>query len=372
MKAITLQEDLAKGLVMVSRVVASRGQLPVLANILVEGTKEGVNLVATNLELGMRVAVGGRVEEEGAITVPARQLVEFVAAMETGNVKLGTEAEKMSVVGSGSRGMFAGIAASEFPTLPRPGETKSGKVKIDKKTILEIAAQVAYAAAGDESRPVLTGVKFSVAGEQLTVVATDGFRLSRKAISSGKGGEQFKDGLILPARTILELARVAGEAEGNGEIEMEVVKANNQVVFSLGRIELVSRVLEGNFPDTEKIIPREFKTSMVADRGEWTRLLRAAGIFARDNSNIVRFKVADAVFKMSASAAQVGENESEMEAEVEGEGGEIAFNYKYVLDFLGSVEGERVCFKMNDNLSPGVFGVEKDESLTVLVMPVRV
>jgi len=238
-------------------------------------------------------------------------------------------------------------------------------IKIKKELLLEIASQVAYAAAADESRPVLTGVKFWVVGSELMVVATDGFRLSRKQIPNLKS--QIPN-VILPARTILELARVAEEEE----IIMETVKENNQVIFSCGDVQLVSRVLEGNFPDVDKIIPQSFKTEAIIDREKLAAALRVAGIFARENSNIVKFMVHGSQFIVKAQAAQTGENESEIEIEKEGEDGEIAFNYKFVQDFLGSVREERIRLKINDNLSPGVWMGEKDKSLIHLIMPVRV
>ncbi|KKU79706.1 MAG: polymerase III subunit beta protein [Candidatus Amesbacteria bacterium GW2011_GWA2_47_70] len=172
----------------------------------------------------------------------------------------------------------------------------------------------------------------------------------------------------MPARTILELARVAEEEE----IIMETVKENNQVIFSCGDVQLVSRVLEGNFPDVDKIIPQSFKTEAIIDREKLAAALRVAGIFARENSNIVKFMVHGSQFIVKAQAAQTGENESEIEIEKEGEDGEIAFNYKFVQDFLGSVREERIRLKINDNLSPGVWMGEKDKSLIHLIMPVRV
>ena len=153
---------------------------------------------------------------------------------------------------------------------------------------------------------------------------------------------------------------------------MEMVKENNQVIFASGDVQLVSRVLEGNFPDVDKIIPQSFKTEVTVDREELAGAMRVAGIFARENSNIVRFKIRDLRFTILASAAQTGENESEIEIEKDGDDGEIAFNYKFVQDFLGSVTEERIKLKINDSLSPGVWMGEKDKSLIHLIMPVRV
>ncbi|HBC72407.1 MAG: polymerase III subunit beta protein [Candidatus Amesbacteria bacterium GW2011_GWB1_47_19] len=375
MKAIILQENLSKSLGLVGRVVSSRGQMPVLGNVLIEATKVGLVLSATNLEMGLRVEAGGKVTEEGGITVPAKNLAEYAGSLESGNVELTGEGEKLKVKGGKSEATFAGIAATEFPVIPRLNEktAKSDRYKISRKIVLEIAQQVAFAAAGDESRPVLTGIKLMKTETGLTAVATDGFRLSRKRIDkAGLGGGGIGEaGLILPARTILELARLASESKG-GEIIMEKAEENNQVIFGCDGIQLVSRILEGNFPDVEKIIPVEKKTSLTADRENLLRAVRSASIFARDNSNIIRFKMDASGFKITASAQQTGESEIELEAEKEGEDVEIAFNYRYVIDFLGSTDIERVRLVLNGNLAPGVWSWEGDESLIHLIMPVRV
>ena len=380
MRAILLKDDLTKGLGIVSRVVARRGQLPVLANVLIFAAKSGLRLAATNLEIGLQVEVGGKVEEEGAITVPGRNFAEFVGSLGEGNIKLETEGEKLKIGmigGEKSAATFAGIAASEFPSFaPSTGSTShttsplratggQAPIKIKKELLLETASQVAYAAAVDESRPVLTGVRIQKSGDSLVFVATDGFRLSRKLIQGSRFSVQ--DSIILPARTILELARVV-ESE---EIIMEAVKENNQVIFSCGDVQLVSRVLEGNYPDVDKIIPKDFKTELVIDREDLGRAIRTAGIFARENSNIIRFKIAGSRINIYASGGQMGESENEIEMEKGGEDVEIAFNYKFVLDFLGSISEERVKLRVNDGLSPGVFAGEKDKSLIHLIMPVR-
>ncbi len=365
MHATVLQQDLNKALGITGRVVVTRGQLPVLANILIEASKEGLTLAATNLEIGMRVDVGGKVIEPGAITIPGRNLAELVGSLSGESLDLQTDGEKLKIKSGKSAGVLVGIAASEFPAFAK-ATAGEPPVKIKRGLLLEIASQVAFAAAVDESRPVLTGVRFSVQNSILTVVATDGFRLSRKQIPNPKS--QIPN-VILPARTILELARVVGESE---EVTMENVKENNQTIFNCDGVQLVSRVLEGNFPEVDKIIPQSFKTELVVDREELKSALRVAGIFARENSNIVRFKIQGSRFNITASAAQTGENESEIEIEKEGEDGEIAFNYKFVQDFLESVTEERIRLKINDSLSPGVWTGEKDKSLIHLIMPVRV
>lgn len=367
MKATLLRTNLNQGLSTVGRVVATRGQLPVLANVLVEASKQGVVLSATNLEIGLRMQVGGKVTEEGAITIPAKNLGEFVNATDAESVELVVEGDKLKIKAGKSGAVFTGISASEFPSFAKASDGQALKIK--KDVVWEIAREIAYAAAVDESRPVLTGIRFQVLGDSLIVVATDGFRLSRKVITDSKF--KIAEPIILPARTIQELARVVGESN-DGEVEMVTISENNQVIFVCDGVEIVSRILEGNFPDVDKIIPNQFKTEVTIDKGELERSLRQAAIFARENSNIVRFQVLGSRFIVKSQAQQLGENESEIEIEKEGEDGEIAFNYRFVLDFLASVVGERIVLKINDSLSPGVWMEEKNKNLIHLIMPVRV
>jgi DNA polymerase III subunit beta len=373
MKATILQGDLNKWLNVVGRVVPNRGQLPVLSNVLIEAGKEGVVLSATNLEIGLRVVAGGKVLKEGAITVPAKNFSEFVGSLPAGNVELESEGEKLKVGGGKLNATFAGIAAAEFPVISKPDETE-GKKKgfaMKKNTLEEVATQVAYAAAGDESRPVLTGVMFEISGKKLKVTATDGFRLSRKTITTEAEIKGLEKGLILPARTIMEISRVVAEGKKE-DVEVEIAGDSNQVIMGYEGIYLASRVLEGNFPDVEKIIPADGKTEIAVDKEDLVRAVKAVGIFARDSANVIKFKIEGETLVVEASSSQTGESRVEVEMEKKGEDGQIAFNYRYVQDFLNSVGGERVTFKMNDSLAPGVFGLEKDDSLIHLIMPVRV
>jgi DNA polymerase III subunit beta len=366
MQVTILQSDLTKGLSYTAKAVSSRGQLPVLANVLLEASEQGLVISATNLEQGIRVEVGGKVDKPGSITVPARNFAELVSSVAGSQITLSADNEKLTIKSDKIKAVLAGIAASEFPVLPKVTSDKSSR--LTTSLIGEVASQVAYAAAVDESRPVLTGVQFVTKESQLIATATDGFRLSRKRLVSE--GTQLSS-VILPAKTVLELARIAADS-GETEIGMQVVSENNQVIFVCGAIQLISRVLEGNFPDTEKRIPTEFRTEVTVDRQEFTKALRTMAIFARDSNNIIKFKVEGSQIKIMASSSASGGGEAEVEAEITGEGGEIAFNYKYLLDFLGGNTAERIVMKINDNLSPGVFVPEQDTSLTHLIMPVRI
>jgi DNA polymerase III subunit beta len=372
MKATIIQTDLNKWLSVVGRVVPNRGQLPILSNVLLEAGKEGLVLSATNLEIGLKAIAGGKVLEPGAITIPAKNLGEFVNSLPAGNVTLKTEGEKLEVEGGKLAATFTGISATEFPVISKiDNNTNNKSFKLKRKIINEIAIQVAYAAATDESRPVLTGVLFETEGKSLKVTATDGFRLSRKIINTDQEINGLEKSLILPARTILEIARIVSEGKKE-DIDMGMAGESNQMVIGYEGVFMASRVLEGNFPDLEKIIPTGSKTEIIVDKEELIRAVKAVGIFARDSSNIIRFKIEKDILIVEASSAQTGESRVEIEADKKGDDGQIAFNYRYVQDFLNSVAEERITFKMNDSLAPGIFGVEKEAGLLHIIMPVRV
>jgi len=370
MKATVLTGDLMRGLNVVSRVVAGRSQMAVLGNVLVDAQKSGVNLSATNLELGIRMDIGGKVGEEGAVTVPGKALGEFVGSFKGEAVDLESAGEKMKVRSGKFEGTFAGISATEFPTLP--GLTEKNAMKVKSKLMDEIAREVAFAAAADESRPVLTGIQLRMNNDEMVITATDGFRLSRKVMATGAKGMDIGEGLILPARTIVEAARIGSEAGQANELNMEVRRDSNQVILGIGKCEMVSRTLEGNFPDVNKIIPSEWKTRMSVDREELVRGVRAAAVFAREANNIIKLKINNEKLTIVAAASQSGESEIELEADTEGEESMISFNYRYISDFLASLEEERVVFEMNGSLTAGVWRPEKRDDLLHIIMPVRV
>lgn len=373
MKATLLQNDLNKWLSVASRIVPNRGQLAVLTNVLIEAEKDGVVLSATNLEMGLRISVGGKVNESGAITVPAKNFNEFVNSLPAGNLELELEGDKLRVTGGSLTAIFAGIPAIEFPVISRLENVKDTKkvIKLKRSIWEEISTEVAYSAASDESRPVLTGVMFNTDGQTLRVSATDGFRLSRKVIDLEEEISGLEKGLILPARTVLEMSKILAEGKKE-EFELGLVEENNQVVLGYGNVELASRVLEGNFPDVDKHIPKEWKTEVVCEKEDLIRAVRAVGIFARDSANVVRFIIGNNKLSVEANSAQTGESKVAVDAEIQGDDVVIAFNYRYVLDYLNSVTRERVRLRVNDSLTAGVFGIDKQEDLTHLIMPVRV
>lgn len=373
MKLSVLQENLARGLTTTSRSVASRAQLPVLSNILLATDQGRLKLSATNLETGINYWLGAKIEKEGAISIPAKVLAEFIASLPAEKVELEAKENNLLINCGSYQAEFNGLAATEFPKIP----SVKGRPDLSfaSASLVQAINQVAFAAAQDEGRPVLTGVLLMIKGQNLILVATDGYRLSLKKIPSTKGiaeSKELKKGLIIPSRTLIELARTMGETEQEKNIGLTITKEANQAIFSTPDTEIVSRLIEGKYPDYERIIPGKGKTSLTIDVAELTRGVRVAAIFAREAANVVRFQIDKKGLEITANTAQVGRNIARLEAKVTGPSGKIAFNSRYLLDLLSVVEGEQINLEITGSLNPGIFTSIGDKSYLHIIMPVRV
>jgi len=369
MKISLLQHDLSVGLALVSRFVATRGQLPVLSHVLIEAHGADIVLSATNLEQGLRVRVAGKVETEGSITVPAKNFSELVNSFESAPVLLSVSSDRLKIQCGSYSGSMSGISSAEFPSFARATSDKPAFL-IRKDMLLNVAARVAFAAANEESRPVLTGVQWRSESGTLYLTATDGFRMSRFMISDPEAFAVDQK-LIFPAKTIQELSKIV--TDGKKEtVEVYVSGDENQVVFVYDTVQLVSRLLEGNFPDVTKIIPTEYTYRVFVDTSALIRAIRTASVFARESNNIVRFRLNTDRVTVFAAASQTGEGQVEIDAEASGGDLEVAFNFRYVMDYLTSFSSERVIFESTGALAPGVWKQEGNDQFVYIVMPVRV
>lgn len=369
MKVSILQEDLTKALSVVSRSVAPKATLPILANILISTDKGRLKLSSTNLEIGVNFWIGGKIEKEGAITIPARALTEFVSSLPAGKVDLEVSETTLSVNSNSYKAKFNGMAADEFPHLPR--FTGQEILTLEKNNLPKILSQVIFAASFDEGRPVLTGVLIKNLGGKISLVATDGYRLSLREIAVP--ASDFKQDFLIPAKTLLEVSRVSQDSRGEEEnIKVGLASEKSQIIFTFSDIEISSRLIEGDFPDWTKIIPTSSSTRATFDKEDFLRAVKMASIFAREQANIVKVKIESENLRISAETPQLGTNESEVEAKVEGEGLEVAFNCRFLLDYLSNVSEEEIVLETNDPLSPGVFKSKTDPSWTHIIMPVRI
>lgn len=361
MKFEILQEEFFKGLSFVGRAIASRVQLPILSTILIQAKKDGIYLAATDLELSLRTKIFGKVTEEGIVAVPARTLLDLVGASAQGKMWVALNKETLVLTAPGYSGKIQTVAAEEFPQLPViPVE---GGYTLSVADLVAASDKTVYASAKDLLRPVLTGVYLERVAGGLKLVATDGFRL---AVVKVKGKLEEKGGnYLVPARVIAEAARVEAE-------EIRIVPiSENQVGFVGGETMIATQTIDGTFPDYDKIVPAEFVTSVEVSREELLSAVKTVHIFARDNSNMVKWNVTAEGITLSAAAPERGEATAEVVASVDGDGGEIVFNAKFVIDFLQNSSAETVLFQMNDNLKPGAFAEKGNENYLYIVMPIN-
>jgi DNA polymerase-3 subunit beta len=396
-----LQENLAKGLSIVGRAVSSRSTLPVLGNILLEAKGNQLRLAATNLEIGVNCWIGAKVEDEGAITVPARLLTEFVNSLppERIDMELSVRTQTLHLRCARYDANMKGIDASEFPHIPSPDTGAEGpngsaplsglRIELSTPSLRKMVDQVIFAASTDESRPTLTGVEVSFKPDRLSMAATDGFRLSLRSTHLQDLMLDSELGVIVPAKSLGELARVSADADDEKPVQVLVTEERNQILFRVWgksevrggfhQVDLVSQLIEARFPDYRAIIPKTHSTRTVVDTAALLKAVRVAFLFARDNNNIIRLAVVPGngahggQVRLTATSAEMGNNENEIDAMVEGDDLEISFNARYLIDVLSQIDEPQVVLETTQATRPGTIrplGMGEDEFLYV-VMPMH-
>ncbi len=361
------QEHLLREVQTVSRAISSRASMPILANILLEATPNNLRLMATDLELGVETQISATVTEPGSITLPARIFGDIVSNLPVAPVMVdASEGDtKVRITCGTIKFEILGLPAADFPVMPSEG----GEVvaRIDAGLLRTMIRQTSFAVSTDETRPFLTGVYFVIEEKNSRLVATDGGRLAlRKATlgSSTKG----KVTAIVPSKTMAELVRALGGVEG----EVTVGSHENQLVFSVAGMRFVSRLIAGQFPPYEKVIPTEFKQRIKIGTEQLLRAVRRASITARDSANVVRLSADERTLTVSSNTPEVGKAQEDVEVQAEGETIPVAFNAKFLLDALTNMDAPEVFFELTGSLSPGVLRpVDHAEYLYVLA-PVRV
>jgi DNA polymerase-3 subunit beta len=381
MRVYCLQENLAKGLGIVGRAVATRSTLPILSNVKLETDGDDrLKLSATDLEISINCWVGAKVEQAGAITVPARLLVDFVNSLPPERIDLNLDPETQSLNLKCARfeSNIKGIDAMEFPPIPSVSEDND-LIKLEPELLRSMISQVVFAAASDESRPIYTGVLVQFQEDMLTLSATDGFRLSVKSASVGQDFGPSAN-VIVPARTMNELARISAHQEE--PIYLSIPADHRQIIFKLQDIELASQLIEGEFANSKKIVAdaTEYTTRSVLDTATFLKAVRVSHLFARDTNNGVTIEVAPAGDELHngrvtliATSPELGDNVVDVDASIEGDPVEISFNAKYLIDLLSVLDSPQVVLETrNPDENPGVFRMVGDEHFTHIIMPMRI
>lgn len=366
MKVSCIRENLAKGLGIVGRSVGTKVTLPVLSNILLKTEKGGLKLSATDLEIGIHTWIGAKVDADGAITIPSKILLDYINTNSDKKIIMELKEANLHLESDHFKANIKGIDAAEFPTIPEV-KKKSG-IEISSTDFLRAVGKTLIAVALDESRPVLSGIYFSIRSNILKMAATDSYRLAEQELKLSKKIEEDIN-FIVPQRTMAEILRLLSDAVD----KIIIYPGENQVEFSLGETVLVSRLIEGAFPDYTQIIPGKLTTKMIVGKSEFTSAIKMASLFARESANNIKLKVA-AGNKISviASSPHLGDNVSEVSGEVTGEGLEIAFNAKFILDILAVEDSEKIILEFSGGLSPAMLRGEKHADYFYIIMPLRI
>jgi len=376
MKLSCMQENLSRGLAVVGRAVATRTTLPITNNVLIATDESRLKLVATNLEMAISSWLGAKVEEGGSITVPAKLITEFVSSLPNEAVEMMILPKSKTVQLKCARfeARISGIDAKDFPPIPAVEDGITAQIKVaDFRQGVE---QVVFAAASEESRPVLTGVHSSFSDKLLTLAAADGFRLAVYKLPLVSAVKE-KTEVIIPAKTLGELSRLI--SDGDEKIEITVNQKKGQALFKLKNIELVSQLVQGTFPQYAQLIPQKSESRVEVNVAEFLRATKTASIFARDGSGIVRLLVVPSgdplkpgKLVVSAKAEEIGDNVGEIDAVISGNEAKIAFNGRYLVDVLSVLREEKVALEVTSPSSPGVIRPVGSENYTHVVMPMFV
>lgn len=365
MKVQVTQERLARALAVVGRVASGRQPLPVLSNILIKADKNRIQISSTNLEIAITQFLGGKVEEAGATTVPARLMSDFVSGLPKENINLESDGKKLVVTAGQHHSTINGMSADEFPSIPSITGGTTQKIPVDKLTTA--LQQTVFAASADETRPVLTGVYFYTLSNTMMVVATDSYRLAEKKLGSTKNS--FK--LLIPASAMGDLLRILLASSG----DLEVTYDNTQVFFRVDDSELITRQIEGEFPQYRELIPQKSEINCQTSREELINITKIASLFARESAGGVTFSASgkDNQVSVSSIASQVGENTANIDSKVSGDG-EVTLNSRYLLDALSALNSEEVQIRFNgkDNPDPVIISESSgDSDYTHVIMPLK-
>lgn len=362
MKLQVTQENLNKALSSVARVANTRGTLPILANVVLKTVGTRLTIAATNLDIAITHYIGSKVAEEGSITVPARLMQDFVSSLPSGVIELSLDDYKLHITTDQYNSVINGVSAEEFPVMPAITEGKS--FSISTGVLKKALQQVLVAASSDEARPVLTGVYFHVHEGSVYMAATDSYRLAEKNI----GAVSDDVNLLIPASALQDLLRLLSD----GDEQVEVTHDEQQVLFKVGEVELVTRLIEGTYPDYRRLVPTSFATEATLKRADFVNITKVSSLFARESAGSVTVHLDPEAKTVSirSIASQLGENTASATAEVTSEG-TITLNSKYLLDALGTLSGDQVKLCFNGKLEPCVLKDAKADDYTHVIMPLK-
>jgi len=374
MKLISVQENLKKGLLIVSHGTGKNINLPILGNILIKAYQNTIELISTNLEIGIIHKLRGKVEEDGEFTVDAKIITEYVNLLPSENVEIEEVDGELKIECENFKTKVKGESAKEFPLIPSVAQDNYYSCSVGE--LKKALNSVSFAVSNSENRIELSGVLFNFEDDKLTLVATDSYRLAEKTIKVKSNNSFNNQKLIVPARTVQEVLRILSNYnsedlnfEQNGEVKISI--SDNQILFTIDSVELVSRLINGQYPDYRQIIPDKSKTEIITSKQNLSRAVKAVAIFSKTGINDVNLEFKNNKIIISASSGQSGESRVDVEAEITGIDNEVAINYRYLVDGLNNITSDKVMLKVVSNNTPCVLTADKEDDYLYVVMPIR-
>lgn len=363
-----LQENLSKSVSVAQRFVQSRSNLPVLQNILISANSNVLKLTATNIDTVVEVKVPAKINKEGSLAIPAKLFNDYLQVLSPGKIMLDQVDKGLFVSREDNNANFSGIDPEEYPVPPVFEETE--KFKLTTKQLNQINSFVTFASSNEEARPVLSAILFLFKDKQIEVVATDGYRLSRLVLENNQ--EKIKtENLLIPVKVFLEVVKLTKDYNQE-KVVVGYSEKQKSIVFNLDTVTVQSKLIEGNFPPYEKILPEKVENTIIINRHELQDAVKAAALFAQQSGNIIRWSIKEGSLSISANASNVGKQESAVSAETGNisEDLNIAFNSRYLQDVLNHLDSEEIEIGVNQPLMPVVFK-QKGLPFEHVIMPVR-
>ncbi len=362
MKLQVTQENLSKALSTVARVANTRGTLPVLANVLIKTTNNRLSIAATNLDIAITQYCGAKVQEEGSITIPARLMQDFISSLPQSVINLELTDNKLHITTDQYQSTINGIAAEDFPVMPAIED--GNEFSIPAQELKRALQQVVFAASTDEARPVLTGVYLHTHDDALKMAATDSYRLAAKTMLTSKDVID----LLIPVSAMQDVLRIVNDIEE----PVSITYNDQQVLVKAGEVELVARLIEGKYPDYQKLIPSEFANIARVKRADLINITKVSSLFARESAGSIKIATDEdkGTLSIRSIASQVGENTASADGKITGSG-EITVNSRYLLDALNAFHSEEINFSFNGKLDPVVLSDPSEKDYTHLIMPLK-
>jgi DNA polymerase-3 subunit beta len=368
MEIICLQENLKKGINIISNIIGKNLTLPILNNILLTVEKKRLRLISTDLEIAITHWTSGKVKKEGEITIPAKLLSEFINNLPNKKIEIKTKDNSLQIKCENFKSIIKGIDSKEFPIIPEiKGESI---IKIKALELRQAFSQVVNFTSLSDIRPEISGVLINFNSKEIKFVATDSFRLGEKILFLKGNRSRVKKSVIIPLRTVQELIRILGEQDK--EEVVEILIEQNQILFKTLDSRLISRLIEGTYPNYEQLISKQFETNLILDKNEFLNTVKISSLFS-SKINDLRLKVVPkkSLVEVFAQDAEIGENISELKGEIKGKEIEIIFNHKYLLDGLNNISSNKVILGLNGEASPGILKPVGDLSFIYVIMPIK-